>query len=115
MEKYLKKYVKSLDYIATTIYNKDVRKSETKPKEDKAMTTYRGYTIDNITFNSKADIDNFVEAQAVEAFRIAIRLFHRDMSMETSVYADSKAKYLMREFGYTPDQIEEIELSELTA
>ena len=79
------------------------------------MTTYRGYTIDHITFNSKADIDRFVEKQAVDAFKDAIRLFNRDMSMETSVYADSKARYLMREFGYTPDQIEEIELSELTA
>lgn len=75
------------------------------------MTTYRGYTIDNITFNSKADIDNFVEAQAVEAFVTACRIFNRDMTLEASIYADAKAEYLAKEFGYTPEQLESVELT----
>lgn len=75
------------------------------------MTTYRGYTIDNITFNAKADIDSFVETQAVDAFITACRIFNKEMTLEASIYADSKAQYLIEEFGYTPEQLEKIELT----
>lgn len=70
---------------------------------------YRGYYIDNIIFNSKQDIDNHIKKQAIESYKRAIRIFIKKGDMESSVYADEKAEYLVKECGMTWDQIEEIE------
>lgn len=79
------------------------------------MKQYKGYYIDNIYFNNKQDIDNHIEKMAVEAYKTACRLFDRDRSMEASMYADDKAEFLVKHFGYTWEQIEAIEIETFKA
>lgn len=79
------------------------------------MKQYKGYFIDNVTFNNKADIDTFVERQAVDAYKKAVEMFANHSDMEHSIYADEKAEYLVKEFGYTWEQIEAIEIETLKA
>lgn len=74
------------------------------------MRKHREYYIDNCVFYSEAEIDKFVEKKAVESFKQAIEMFRKDMTMESSVYADKCAEYLVQEFGYTLEQIESIEI-----
>lgn len=77
------------------------------------MTQYRNYYIDNITFSCKADIDAFIEKQAVNAYIAAIKMFTEHPDMEHSIYADAKAEYLVNNFGYTWDQVEALEIAAL--
>lgn len=79
------------------------------------MKQYRGYFIDNVTFNSKVDINTFVERQAVNAYKKAVEMFAVHSDMEHSIYVDEKAEYLTKEFGYTWEQIEAIEIETLEA
>lgn len=79
------------------------------------MTNYKGYTIDNVIFNSKADIDAFLEKQAVDAYKNACWLFIKNCDVESSIYADERAAYLVNYFGYTWEQVEAIELEMLKA
>ena len=79
------------------------------------MINYKGYYIDNITFNSKEEIDNFLEEQAVKAYKQAVELFAVHPDMEHSAYADDRAEYLVSQFGYTWEQVEELEIATLKA
>ena len=78
------------------------------------MKQYKGYYIDHVYFNSEAEIDAFVEKKAVEAYKMAIELFASAAAsdlMARSIYADEKAEALVNQFGYTWEQVEEIETS----
>lgn len=72
---------------------------------------YKGYFIDHVIFNSKADIDRFIEEQAVEAYKTAVYVFAIRGTMEASIYMMEKAEVLVKQYGYTWDQVEEIEIS----
>ena len=73
------------------------------------MTKYKGYYIDGTHFTSKEDIDRFLEAQALEAYKTACKIFASHLTMEASIYCAEKADYLHYHFGYTWDQLEAIE------
>ena len=75
------------------------------------MTNYKGYTIDGVFFNSKKDIDRFLEDSAVNGYKTACKLFAETRSMSASMIMDEKAECLVNQFGYTWEQIEEIEIS----
>lgn len=77
------------------------------------MKNYKGYYIDGVIYKSEAEIDKFLETQAVEAYKTACWYFNKEMSMEASMYADEKAEILVNKFGYTWEQVEEIELEVL--
>lgn len=74
------------------------------------MKFYRGYYIDNCAFHSKEEIDRFVEKQAVEAHKKAYMYFIDHCSVEASTYCEQKAEYLVKQFGYTWAQIDELEI-----
>lgn len=74
------------------------------------MKFYRGYYIDNCIFHNTKDIDKFVERQAIEAHRKAYMYFINHSTIEASIYCDHKAEYLVKQFGYTWAQINELEL-----
>lgn len=74
------------------------------------MTNYRGYYIDGVVFNSKADIDKFVEEQAVLKFKKYNKYFSEHPSMEASRLCTQQADILHNQFGYSYDRIEELEL-----
>lgn len=79
------------------------------------MTNYRGYYIDNVIFHSTEEIDNFIKAQAVDAYKKAVELFANHSTMANSIYCDEKAERLVNQFGYTWDEVEAIEISTLEA
>ena len=79
------------------------------------MTQYKGYTIDNVIFSSKEDIDRFLEEQAVKAYRIAVELFDNNRNLEYSMYCDQCADVLVNNYGYTWEQIEALEIATLKA
>ena len=70
---------------------------------------YKGYYIDHVIFNSKEDIDRFILNQAIEAYKMAVKMFMDDHSMASSVFADRKADTLNR-LGMTWEEIEAIEI-----
>lgn len=75
------------------------------------MKQYKGVYIDGTIFTSEQDVDKFLEAKAVESYRIACQIFAKDRSIEASIYADEKAAVLLDTFGYTWEQVEAIEIS----
>lgn len=75
------------------------------------MIQYKGYYIDHIIFNSKADIDNFIKEQAIDRYRMMCRMFAReDASMELSILMSEQADRLHNQFGMDYNEIEEIEI-----
>lgn len=70
---------------------------------------YKGMYIGPGCFNSKEEIDRFLERQAVYAYEIACEIFMKDKDYEAAAYADEKAERLVNQFGYNWEQIEEIE------
>lgn len=74
------------------------------------MKQYKGYYIDNVIFNNEAEIDAFLEKQAIDAYKLACELFAERPTIENSIYCDEKAERLVNQFGYTWDQIEALEI-----
>lgn len=77
------------------------------------MKQYKGYYIDKVIFNSKADIDEFLKTQAVDAYKRAVAYFATHSNMAASIYCDSKAEILVNQFGYTWEQVEAFEIATL--
>lgn len=75
------------------------------------MTQYKGYYIDHIIFNSKADIDNFRKEQAINRYKMMCEMFARqDAGMELSILMSEQADLLHNEFGMDYNDIEAIEI-----
>lgn len=74
------------------------------------MKQYNGYFIDNVIFNSEAEIDSFIEKQAVDAYKTACKLFANHSTMANSIYCSEKAETLIKRFGYTWEQVEALEI-----
>ena len=79
------------------------------------MTQYKGLYIDNVVFNSKEDIDNFLKEQAIRSYRIAVQAFCEHCDMEHSLYADEQAERLNAQFGMDWEEIEAIEIEAMQA
>lgn len=75
------------------------------------MKQYKGYYIDGVVFHNKQEIEKFLEKQAVDAYRTACKIFNSHMTMEASINASRHAEKLVKQFGYTWEQVEEIEFS----
>ena len=75
------------------------------------MTQYKGYYIDHIIFNSKADIDNFRKEQAINRYKMMCQMFARqDAGMELSILMSEQADLLHNQFGMDYNEIENIEI-----
>ena len=74
------------------------------------MINYKGYYIDGVHFTNKEDIDKFLETQALNSYKTALKIFSQRGTMEASVYATEKAEYLHKYFGYDWNTLEEIEI-----
>lgn len=80
------------------------------------MTQYKGYYIDHIYFNSKADIDNFIKEQAIDRYKMMCRMFARqDAGMELSIMMSEQADKLHNQFGMDYNEIERIEIESYKA
>lgn len=74
------------------------------------MRKYRGYYIDGVVFKSEKEIDDFHRESAVGAYKTAVELFASHPSMERSNYVHERAVMLVEIYGYTWDQVEELEI-----
>ena len=70
---------------------------------------YKGMYIGPGCFNSKEEIDRFLEKKAVEYFKITVELFLHTKNMDYAIFSDKKKKKLVNQYGYTWEQIEAIE------
>lgn len=75
------------------------------------MTQYKGYYIDHVYFNTKAEIDNYIKEQAVESFKRLHRYFAEHSTMEISILCSEQADHLHNIFGFTWDEIEALEIA----
>ena len=74
------------------------------------MKQYKGYYIDNVIFHNEKEIDTFLEKQALDAYKLGCKVFAEHSTMENSLYCEEKAERLVNTFGYTWEQVEEIEI-----
>lgn len=74
------------------------------------MKQYKGYYIDKVIFNNEKEIDTFLEKQAVDAYKMACKLFAETRTMSSSMLCDEKAERLVNEFDYTWEQVEQLEI-----
>lgn len=74
------------------------------------MKQYKGYYIDNVIFNSEEEIDNFLKAKAVERFKAFTALFSHNSCMEYSIACSEQADVLHDQFGFSWDEIEQMEI-----
>ena len=73
------------------------------------MKQYKGLYVDNAIFNTTQEIERFLEAQAIEAYKTAVKMSNKDMRIESALYADEKAEVLVSQYGYNWEQIEAME------
>lgn len=76
----------------------------------KKMKKYKGYYIDNNVFNSEEEIDKKLENDALAKFDMLNRYFAKNPTMEVAIACSNQAEYLHREFGYTYEEIESLEI-----
>ena len=79
------------------------------------MTQYKGYYIDHIYFNSKAEIDAHIKQKAVEEYQRRIRYFADHSTMEASIFCTEQAALLHNNFGFSYEEIEAIEIAAYAA
>lgn len=73
------------------------------------MKSYKGYFIDGIIFNSKKDIDKFLEFRAIVNYPILCAKFRENPTPELSAILTEKAEELHTEYGKTWEEIEALE------
>ncbi len=73
------------------------------------MKQYKGYYIDHIHFNSETEIDNFIKQQEVDRFIRYNKIFASNPTMEASVICSDQADRLHNIFGFSYEELEEIE------
>ena len=79
------------------------------------MTKYKGYYIDQIYFHSKAEIDAHIKQKAVEEYQRRIRYFADHLTVEASIFCTEQADLLHNIFGFSYEEIEELEIAAYAA
>jgi len=74
------------------------------------MKQYKGYYIDKVIFNNEQEIDDFIKSEAINAYKKAVELFVQHSTMENSIYCDERAEVLVNQYGFTWEQVEEMEI-----
>lgn len=74
------------------------------------MKQYRGYYIDHIIFHSEADIDNRIKEQAIDRYKMMVKMFMERSSMELSILLSNHADYMHNTCGMDYNEIEAIEI-----
>lgn len=73
------------------------------------MKQYKGYYIDRIHFNSETEIDNFIKQREVDLFIRYNKSFASNPTMEASMVCSNQADRLHNIFGFSYEELEEIE------
>ena len=99
---------------STMRYDKGTtKKAADQGKEENTMKQYKGYYIDKVIFNSEHDIDEFIRNQAIKAYKDAVEMFAIHSTIENSLWCEEKAERLVNQFGFTWEQVEELEIATL--
>ncbi len=75
------------------------------------MKRYKGYYIDNIYFHSESEIDDFIKQQEVKRFISFNKSFASSPTIEASIVCAEQADRLHKLFGFSYEELEEIEIS----
>lgn len=75
------------------------------------MKQYKGYYIDRIYFNDKSEINDFIKKQAVDRFIMLNKMFSKHPNMELSIMCSEQADRLHNLFGFSYEELEELEIS----
>ena len=75
------------------------------------MIQYKGYCIDHVWFHNKAEIDAHIERKAVREYQRRVRYFADHPNMEASIYCGEQADRLHNLFGFSYEEIEEMEIA----
>ena len=70
---------------------------------------------DGVIFHNEKEIDDFRKEQAVKDYKIAFELFIVHQTMKYWNYAHEKAENLVNNFGYTWEEVEELDIEFMTA
>ena len=76
------------------------------------MAQYKGYYIDHIYFNSKAEIDDYIKQKAVDEYQRRIRYFADHSTIEASIFCSEQADLLHNNFGFSYEEIDAIEIAD---
>lgn len=79
------------------------------------MTQYKGYYIDHIFFHSKAEIDDHIKQQAVEKFQMTNKFYAERPDIGVAQLCDEQAELLHDIFGFSWEEIEEMEIADYAA
>lgn len=79
------------------------------------MTQYKGYYIDHIFFHSKAEIDAHIKQQAVEKFQMLNKFYAERPDRGVALLCDEQAERLHDIFGFSWEEIEEMEIAAYAA
>ena len=79
------------------------------------MTQYKGYYIDHIFFHSKAEIDAHIKQQAVEKFQMLNKFYAERPDMGVAQLCEEQAERLHDIFGFSWEEIEEMEIAAYAA
>lgn len=76
------------------------------------MQAYRGYYIGEgpNDFHSRKEIDEFLRQRAVKRLRLLVGFFLRDGSMEASAFLSDHETQMVRQHGFTPQEVEDLEI-----
>lgn len=76
------------------------------------MKKYRGYYIGTGAndFHSEAEIDEFLRSRDIKWLKFWVHEFHKYRSMEASSVLSDHELRIMRQHGFTPVEIEELEI-----
>lgn len=75
------------------------------------MNNYKGYYIDHVMFNNKAEIDEFIKNQSIKSYKQLVKLFCNNPTMARNVACCDQAERLNKQFGMSWADIEDIEIA----
>lgn len=75
------------------------------------MTKYKGYYIDHIYFNCKADIDAFIKELEIARYKKLAIMFANHPSMEINAAMSDLSLVLVNQYGLTWEQVEALEVA----
>jgi hypothetical protein len=75
------------------------------------MTQYKGYYIDHICFNCKADIDAFIKELEIARYKKLAIMFSNHPTMEVSAAMSDLSLVLVNQYGLTWEQVEALEVA----
>lgn len=74
------------------------------------MKQYKGYYIDNVIFNSKEEIDNFIKEEAKKRYIMLNQYFLKHPSIEAAAVCSDQMRYMHNDLGFSYEELEAIEI-----